>query len=232
MRRATTQLAALSLFLAGNLGASSSAQAQEALDVGMLKDSDINVVQKMLYPKAGKMELGGHVGWMPFDTYTSTPTLTFMGALHLKEDRAVEVAIGGGYSLKNANYKVLESPTYGITPDAYRYLASVLVDYQVSPVYAKINWLGRKIVHHDLYGLAGAGATIEQAFLPDGAINIAPTVGFGIGTRIFLKNGDALRIQIRDDVLYQKRIKTMDSQGYFIKQNVGLSVGYIRLQEK
>ena len=226
MRRALKKLATLTLLCTGT------AQAQEAIDVGILQDTDINVVQKMLYPKDGKLELGGHLGWMPFDTYTTTPILNLSGALHLSETRALEVSLGGGYSLKNANYKILESPTYGITPDAYRYLGSVLVDYQVSPIYAKINWLGRQVLHHDLYALGGAGLTVEQAFMPDGAMAFAPTVGLGIGTRVFLKNGDALRIQIRDDLLYQKRIKTVDSQAWFIKQNLSLSVGYVRLQER
>ena len=68
--------------------------------------------------------------------------------------------------------------------------------------------------------------------MPDGAIAVAPGLGIGIGTRIFLKNGDALRIQLRDDILYQKRVKTVDSQAWFIKQNVSLSVGYVRLKER
>ena len=211
---------------------SSTAKAQDALDVGVLRNSDVTVVQQMLYPKAGRLEYGGHLGWMPFDTYTTTPMLNFTGAIHQSETNAFELSIGGGYSLKNANYRILESPSYGITPDAYRYLGSVLADFQYSPVYAKINWLGRRVFHHDLYALAGLGLTVEQALMPDGALAFAPTVGIGIGTRIFLPNGDALRIQIRDDILYQNRIKTMDSQGWFIKQNVGISVGYVRLQER
>jgi outer membrane beta-barrel protein len=226
MRRALTRLATLTFFWSGT------AHAQDVLDVGMLKESDIHVVQKMLHPKAGKMEMGAHLGWMPFDTYTTTPMLNLSGGLHLNETRAVEVSIGGGYSLKNANYKILESATYGITPDAYRYLASALVDYQVSPVYAKLNWFGKRVFHHDLYGLGGLGLTVERAFMPDASIAIAPTLGLGIGTRIFLKDGGALRIQIRDDLLYQQRVKTLDSQGWFLKQNVSLSVGYVRLKER
>ena len=225
MKRLLQRLAVPLLF-------SSTAMAQEALDVGVLRDSDLTVVQEMLYPKAGRMEYGGHLGWMPFDTYTTTPMFNLTGALHQSETSAFELSIGGGYSLKNANYRILESPSYGITPDAYRYLGSILADYQYSPVYAKINWLGRRIFHHDLYALAGVGLTVEQAMMPDGALAFAPTIGFGIGTRIFLANGDAIRIQIRDDVLYQNRIKTTDSQGWFIKQNVGISVGYVRLQER
>ena len=226
MRRALQKLVTLGLLSIGT------AQAQDAIEVGILQDSDVNVVQKMLYSKDGKLEFGGHLGWMPFDTYTTTPILNITGTLHQSETTAMEVSVGGGYSLKNANYKILESPTYGITPDAYRYLANILVDYQYSPVYAKINWLGRRVLHHDLYALAGLGATLEQAIMPDGAIAVAPGLGLGIGTRIFLKNGDALRIQIRDDILYQKRVKTVDSQAWFIKQNVSLSVGYVRLKER
>ena len=94
MRRALQKLVTLGLLSIGT------AQAQDAIEVGILQDSDVNVVQKMLYSKDGKLEFGGHLGWMPFDTYTTTPLLNITGTLHRSETAAMEVSIGGGYSLK------------------------------------------------------------------------------------------------------------------------------------
>jgi hypothetical protein len=50
--------------------------------------------------------------------------------------------------------------------------------------------------------------------------------------RFFLNQNSALRVQIRDDLLIQKRVKTADTQGTFLKQNVLLTVGYSRLSKK
>lgn len=203
--------------------------AQETVDVGVIKTEDVHVVQKLLYPKAGRTELGAHLGWMPFDTYTTTPLASLTAGKHLSELWGLELVLAGGYSLKNSTYKQLEGPAYGIAPDAYRFLGSVLVDAQWSPVYAKFNWRGNRIFHHDLYALMGAGLTVEQAMMPDASMAFAPTVGLGVGARVFTHKGNAVRLQVRDDLLLEKRVKTVDSQGTFLKQNVAVTVGWSML---
>jgi len=218
----------LTLLISG-LATSSVAIAQETVDVGVLRDEDISVVQKLLYSKDGRTEFGGYVGWMPFDAYTTTPMAGFGVMRHLSETMGAGVSIGGGYSLKNASYKELEGPAYGVSPDAYRYLGSALAEVAWSPIYAKMNWQGNAVVHHDIYGLVGAGITVEQAMLPDNAMAFAPTLGAGIGARIFLSDKAMLKIQLRDDFLLEKRIKTEDTQGTFLKQNVGITIGYSAL---
>ena len=229
MRRLHSLLAAAAL-VASALATSPVAMAQETLDVGVLKNSDISVVQKLLYPKTDALELAVAVGLMPFDTYTTTPVASFGVVKHFSETLGVEGSLTGGYSLKNVAYKQLESPAYGIQPDAYRFLGSALVDVQWSPIYAKLNWMGKKVVHHDIYGLAGIGAAVEQAMMPDASIAVAPGLGLGVGMRFFLASGDAIRVQIRDDLLYQKRVKTAEVQPWFVKQNVALSVGYSKMK--
>ena len=196
------------------------------VDIGTVRDSDISVVQKLKYPKTGRTEMGVHVGVMPFDAYTFTPKAELSFGRHTNEAWGWEVALGGGYSIKNGTYKTLEGPAYGAAPDAYGYLGSALITAQWSPIYAKMNWQGNAIVHHDVYFLGGAGATLEQALLPDHSTAVAPTVALGLGFRFFLSEKSALRVQLRDDILYEKRTKTEETQPYFIKQNVGVTVGY------
>ena len=207
--------------------ASAPAFAQETLDVGVLKNSDQAVVQNLLYPKEGAMEFGGALGWMPFDTYTTTPMVAVRGVKHLSEELGAEVELSGGYSLKNHNYRLLETPAYGIQPDAYRFLGGVMANMQWSPVYAKMNWMGRNVIHHDIYGIAGAGGAVEQAMMPDGSITFSPGVGLGAGMRFFLGEGRIIRVQLRDDFLAQKRVKTED---WFLKQNVSLTVGFSKMK--
>lgn len=218
--------------LAAGALAPATALAQETLDVGVLKDSDISVVQKLLYPKEGATEIGGAIGWMPFDSYTTTPVASFRYAKHFSETWAGEVDLSGGYSLKNYAYRQLESPAYGIQPDAYRYLAGLMVDAQWSPVYAKMNWMGSNVLHHDIYLLGGLGGALEQAMMPDGSLTFAPGIGLGCGFRVFNKKGNVWRIQVRDDILAERRVKTADSQAWFMKQNVALTVGYSALKKK
>ncbi len=216
--------------LAGLL--SGNALAQDTLDIGMLKNEHVTVVQKMLYEKEGALEFGGHLGWMPFDTYTSTPIIAATGGLHLSETLGAEVALSGGYSLKNTNYKLIEGPAYGLSPDAYRYWSSFTANALWTPVYAKLAWRGSRVLHHDFYGLAGIGGSVEQSMMPDGAMAISPTLALGVGARIFLKSGNTLRLQVRDELLREKRVKTVDSQAYFLKQNVALTVGYTVMRKK
>ncbi len=209
----------------------SRAASQETIDVGVLKESEIAVVQNLLYPKKDRTELGFHVGWMPFDAFTTTPLASLTGVKHQSETLAFEVALGGGYGLKNSAYRTLEGEAYAVAPDAYRYLGSLLVDAQYSPIYAKMNWRGDRVFHHDIYGLVGAGLTVEQAIMPDNDLSFGPTAGLGLGARVFLSQESALRIQLRDDILIQSREKTTDSRGVFVKQNVALTVGYVRLKK-
>ena len=196
------------------------------VDIGIVRDSDISVVQKLKYAKDGRTEFGIHAGVMPFDAYTFTPMAALSFGMHTSEAWMWEVALGGGYSLKNGTYKTLEGPAYGAAPDAYGYLGSALITAQWSPIYAKMNWQGNAVVHHDVYLLGGAGATLEQALLPDNSTAVAPTVALGLGFRLFLGEKNALRIQLQDNVLYEKRTKTEETQPYFIKQNVAVTVGY------
>lgn len=223
--RTATLLAAAAV-----LGLPATAAAQDTpVDVGVIKDSDRAVVQKLLYTREGRIEYGGHFGWMPFDSYTTTPAVMVTGGYHFSEELGAEVQVQGGYSLKNFTYRQLESDAYGIQPDAYKHIVGLSADAIWSPIYAKFSWRGKKVVHHDVYGLAGAALAIEQAFMPDAATTASPGVSLGVGMRFYLSQDSMLRVQLRDDVLVQQRVKTADSQGTFLKQNVLLTVGYSRL---
>ncbi len=202
------------------------AQAQETIDVGALQNKDFKVVQKQLYDKKNLREVAVHGGVMPFDAFSVTPKIDVTYANYTSDTMAWEVAVGAGYGLKNSNYKQLEGPAYGIEPDVYRYLTSVIGDVQWAPIYAKMAMNGQNIFHYDVYGIGGGGLTVEQSFLPDKDLSFAPTVTMGIGSRIFLANGSTLRVQLRDDFLLQQRAKTVDKQGLYLKQNITLSVGY------
>lgn len=213
--------------LAG-LAIAAPASAQETVDIGVIKNSDLRVVQKNLYPKAGRTELGMSLGVMPFDAYLVTPNAQLSFDSHTSEALAFGAVIGGGYGLKNGTYRELESPTYGVAPDAYRYLASALAGVQWTPIYAKMNLNGAKVVHFDLYGTGRGGVTFEQSVLPDGGTALAPTVSLGIGARLFTAKSGAIRVELRDDMLLERRKLTQDLH---FKQNANVTVGYAILSK-
>lgn len=201
----------------------STANAQETVDIGVIKDSERRVVQKLLYPKEGRTELGVHLGVMPFDAYLVTPNLQLSFDLHLSESLSVSTVVGGGYGLKNATYAELESPTYGVAPDAYRYLSSLLAGIQYAPIYAKMNLNGARVVHFDVYGTARGGITLEQSVIPNGGIAVAPTVSLGLGTRFFWGDKYAIRVELRDDCMIERRKLTASTH---FKQNANVTVGF------
>lgn len=193
----------------------------ETVDIGVIKNSDMSVVQRRLYSKSGKLEVGVALGALPFDGFTFAPKAQLTGTLFLSEKFGIEAHVGGGYGMKTARYTYLESPAYGVAVEAYRYLADIQVDAHFSPIYAKMNF-GKKIVHNDWYGLLGVGATLEQSVLPAGSIAVAPGIGIGIGTQVWVGKNVAVRAELRDDVMIEAR-KQSGTAG--VKQNVGLMIG-------
>lgn len=235
MRRCTPLLAAGLALVASALSTPAAAQEETELktvDIGVVQDTDINVVQKLLYPKDGRSELGFHLGWMPFDAFTTTPLGQISYGSHLSESLGWEVALGGGYGLKGSAMRQLEDPAYAVAPDAYRYLASVWGGVQWAPIYAKMNWMGRSVIHHDVYGVAGLSATLEQAVLPEHSMVVAPGIGLGVGMRFFLSDRTTLRVQLKDDVMLQYRTKTAETQAWFVKQNAAITAGITLLGKR
>ena len=214
------------LLLSAALFSPFASSAQDTVDIGVIKNSERRVVQKLLYPKEGRTEFGVHVGVMPFDAYLVTPNLQFSFDLHLSESLSISTTLGGGYGLKNATYSELEGPAYGVAPDAYRYLSSLLAGVQYAPIYAKMNLNGAKVVHFDVYGAARGGITLEQSVIPKGGFAVAPTISLGIGTRFFWGDRYAIRVELRDDGMIEKRKLT---NSIHFKQNANVTVGFTML---
>jgi outer membrane beta-barrel protein len=205
---------------------SGSAQAADpavpVTELGVLRQDDVTVVQKILYPKKSRAEFGVHLAVMPFDPYSWAPNLQLSFDQHLSEKVSVGAVIGGGYGLPTGQWLDLASPTYGVAVYSYRYLGSALAGVAWAPIYAKARVSDSAIVHFDLYGAARAGATAELSMIPGGGVAVSPTVSLAIGSRVFLNKGTALRLEIRDDVLFQYRKLTEQTR---VKQNANLQIG-------
>ena len=90
------------------LTAPSAVLAQDSIvpvDLGLLRDEEIAVVQKILYTMEGRSELGIHLGIMPFDPYTTAPVANVTYGRHRSETLGWEVALGA--ALVSAAYEKL-----------------------------------------------------------------------------------------------------------------------------
>lgn len=202
------------------------AAAQDAVQIGVIRNEDITVVQKVLYPKDNRTEVGLHVGVMPFDAYVLTPNAQLSFNNHFSERLGLSFLAGGGWGFKTGTYRTLESPAFGVAPYAYRYLGSALIGLEWSPIYAKLNWQGGRVIHFDVYFAGRVGATLEQSVIPSGGIGIGPTLSPGIGGRFFLGKSSALRVELRDDLLVEYRQLT---SSWEFKQNADVTVGLVFL---
>lgn len=203
--------------------------AQETIDIGTIRNDDITVVQRLLYPKAGRAEIGLHVGVIPFDPYVLAPNAQVSYAQHLNERVALSLVAGVGWGFKTSVYRQLESPTYGVAPAAYGYLGAALGGIEWSPIYAKLNLNGARIVHFDVYVPLRAGLTVERSVVPGGGLAFAPTASPGLGFRLFLGKAGALKVELRDDLLFEYRPIT---ETFFFKQNANLTVGLVVMTGK
>ena len=215
-------------FVAASFLVSAPAMAQDTVDIGVIHDEDITVVQKLLYPKDDRAEIGLHVGVMPFDAYLTTPNAQLSYTQHLSERFALGLVAGGGWGFKTGVYRTLESPAFGVAPYAYRYLGSALVGVEWSPVYAKLNWNGGRILHFDVYLALRGGASLESSVIPDGGIAIGPTASPAIGGRFYLGRNTGLKLELRDDLIVERRQLT---QSFEFKQNANVTLGLVFLSK-
>ena len=224
------RLMTLALTAAGLL-ASTPAAAQETLDLGTLKNEEITVVQKLLYPKTDRTEMFFMLGanGVAFEPWMVAPKVEIGFGKHMSETLGWQLAVSGGYGIGTSAYREVSGVAYGIAPEAYRYLAEVTAGVTWSPIYGKMNWQGQRILHNDVYVPIVGGLTVEQLAWGEKYLSFAPTVGVGVGMRVFQGDNAAIRLEIRDDVILQNRKQSGTMK---VKQNVGIHVGFSRLGEK
>lgn len=181
-------------------------------EVGVLADDDVRVVQKMKYVKAGNHEVGFMLTAQPWDAYTGGFMAGFDLTLNATENIGVEIMVQGGYGWGNGHYKDVNflGTTIGgdlsaLSSDARRQLAGGSVNVVWSPIYAKLAWGTKAVVHFDVYGTLGAHGYLNQQLDPDGTLgaNFGPSIG--LGTKFFLSQKVALKVDLRDHISLETR---------------------------
>lgn len=176
----------------------------------------IKPISGQLYRKAGRLELTPVVELSLDDAFFSKVLLGGRIGWHLDDTWAVTGSFSGGFASATGSTQVCPA-NRGCTPATSDQLAQVPgeikmkggVEVGFAPVYAKLNLLAAKVVHFDLSILAGADWIAYREVLPPPATPgaaLSPgtkaTFGghLGLGTRVFLAEWGALRLEIKDYV--------------------------------
>ena len=181
-------------------------------EVGVLANEDVRVVQKMLFTKKGHHEVGFLLTTQPWDAYTAGFMLGFDATLNPSENVGVEIAVQGGYGFANGHYRDISflatnirGELTGLAADARRQLVGGSLNLVWSPIYAKLAWGGRKVLHFDVYGTLGLHGYLTQQMDVDGKLGGIVGPSLGVGLKFFLGKGVALKVDLRDHISLESR---------------------------
>ena len=148
-----------------------------------------------LFVKQARHEFSMGGGYYVSDLFSSTYTLNGSYTFHMTETTAVE--IGGAFTHANADIiRAIEDQRGVVLEDDFgdvRFVESLLL---WTPVYGKLR-LGGSVVRFDLHLDAGVG--VVDSATSRGAAGVG-----GIGTKLFIGEALALRIDLRNHVFQQE----------------------------
>jgi outer membrane beta-barrel protein len=211
---------------------SASALAEE--ETRTLKDR-IRSVSNLLYSKSGRMEL---------TVYPAT-SMSINDAFYQK----FGIGLGLGYHINNAfalqvmgtyslNMESGYAAYHGSNPDTdvpYAGKRNILIgaDFCWAPVYGKVSLAAEWILHFDTYLMGGIGG-IGGDQVEDSSFGIAGT--FGLGVRLFFNRTFALKLEIKDYVLFNDKVSWGTPPNETVKEgdvqhqllfNLGLSIFFL-----
>lgn len=172
----------------------------------------IQPISGQLYRKAGRLELTPVVELSLDDAFFSKVLFGLRAGWHLNDTWAVTGSFSGGFASATGSTQVCPA-NQGCRPATSDQLAQVPGEIKMkgglevgfAPVYAKLNLLAAQVVHFDLSLLAGADWISYREVLPASTgTPLSPgtkgTFGghLGLGTRLFLAEWGALRLEIKD----------------------------------
>lgn len=201
--------------------------ATQALDDLQGKKAQLSVIQNKFFVKSNRFEIAPMVGYVPNNSFVSSPVGGAFLAYHFSETFAAEGSILYGPNTGDGGIKNLTQTLVGIAfegdPDTTfkqpldRIQLGAIFDARLAPVYGKINLLGEGVLNFDFYATAGLGLlliTKDYAIVNPEYVNgndlehpatsaTNPTtaanvaVNLGVGFDFFLTQGIALKIDAR-----------------------------------
>jgi outer membrane beta-barrel protein len=175
------------------------------------------IVRQKIYYKAGRIEVGGAVGAMPYDSVINHFMAGGRLTWHFADHYGWEVLDAMLTFPTVSSFTTNLVQTQGITNLQTVKLKMLFgTNFVMSPLYGKIRFFGRQVLHLDLYFVAGLGAASTETlkFVSTGTSSAPtqstaktgfdPMFDFGLGFRVFLNSAMALNFDFRDYVVYSQ----------------------------
>jgi outer membrane beta-barrel protein len=184
-------------------------------EVGVLRNEDVRVVQKNLYVKRNHHEIGFMFTTQPWDVYAAGVMAGIDITFNPSEIAGIEIMVQGGYGWGTGHWRdvtflgeAAAGQLSSLGSDAARQLVGGSVNFVWSPIYAKLAWGRRHVLHFDVYGTLGAHGYLAQRLEADqGFMGVyGPSVGLGL--KFFLSRRVGLKIDLRDHISLETRTYT------------------------
>ena len=184
-------------------------------EVGVLRNEDVRVVQKNLFVKKGFNEVGFIISTQPWDAYVGGVMGGINVTINPSEKAGFEFAVQGGYGWGNGHWNdvtFLGNAAGGqltsLGSDSARQLVGGYANLVWSPIYAKLAWGTRKVLHFDVYATLGGHGYLAQRLEADGGFRAIAGPSVGVGMKFFINQQAALKIDLRDHISLEMRTYT------------------------
>ncbi|MFM7203041.1 MAG: outer membrane beta-barrel domain-containing protein [Myxococcota bacterium] len=175
--------------------------------LGVLRPGELAAVQKPLYPRSGRLELGVNTALIPNDAYVLGAMMGVQATWHLSPEWGAELSLGLGRGWDTYASRALQ--VQGVRVDAYSPVMQTSLDVVWTPIYAKLNLLGWRVVHFDVAGVAGGGLFLAERTIFNDTVaaegspryNLPASLNLGLLHRYYmtvLGRPWALRLEVRD----------------------------------
>ena len=174
----------------------------ETLKQQLIGERAYRGVVPRLIQKSLRHELSPMGGWYAGDISDGAPIYGGAYTFHFTEDLGLEA----GYFRTQQSFALLQAVS-----DRQQGLVDI-VEAEENPIqfflghlvwslaYGKVRWMGGAISRFDFYLSLGGGATVEPG-------DLGLTASAGFGSKFYLTEWFALRLDVRDHVREQKRVQ-------------------------
>lgn len=184
------------------------------------KDTDFSVVQNRTYAKEKKYFLTAHAGPLVNDQYSEG--YIYGGSLNyfFNERYGIQATYLSGDLENNQFTKNLTSFGSGVQPDFGRFKTYYGVGFSFVPFYAKMSFIGKKILYFDMAITPHIGMTQYDQILEDRAIGkSAFTYGIDVSQFFFFTENFAIRADLKNHFFTEEVLSYRGNSG------AGLSKG-------
>jgi outer membrane beta-barrel protein len=186
---------------------------------------EVGVVQKRLFPKAGRHELSVVIGVLPSD-----PFLTYLGfdaryAYYFNEEFGIEGRFSYDLNFDGDLRKFLKENDSNVNAQLldrqkFRFAANFLW----VPLHGKLAVRSVRLAHFDGYLLAGFGGVMTETDPPDNQSGIRPEGSVGAGVKLYFAKNQALRIEYQHH--FYPRLQRNDGTGGGVNTPAEIMLGY------